>query len=60
MLCPTVIIHGIDDEVVPIANSRRLAARSPSVLTILEANAGHQLNEDLSLVLEALTLLGLR
>lgn len=40
--CPTLILHGRRDEVVPIAHSRELAARSPHV-RLVELDDGHEL-----------------
>lgn len=40
--CPTLILHGRGDDVVPIAHSRELAARSPLV-RLVELDDGHEL-----------------
>lgn len=40
--CPTVVIHGVNDEVVPIETSRRWALDHPNV-TLHEVDDGHEL-----------------
>jgi pimeloyl-ACP methyl ester carboxylesterase len=39
---PTLLIHGIDDEVVPVAQSREFAERHPGVALVVMPD-GHQL-----------------
>ena len=55
--CLTYIIHGLDDDVVPIEVSRALARRSQSFL--LEVKDGHRLSESLPQI-EGLTRRALR
>jgi hypothetical protein len=43
---PTLIIHGRDDDVVPISDSRAYAARYSQV-TLVEVEGGHSLNDQL-------------
>lgn len=47
---PLLIIHGRQDEVVPIDHSRRYVARYPDHTQLLEVEAGHQLNEQLDFI----------
>jgi len=47
---PITIIHGADDEVVPIDHSREYAASFPGGVHLIEVNAGHDLNDHLELV----------
>jgi len=47
---PITIIHGSDDEVVPIDNSREYAASFPDVVHLIEVNAGHDLNDHLEFI----------
>lgn len=47
---PIAIIHGTQDEVVPIAASREYAARYAEQVKLIEVEAGHDLNEHLPLV----------
>ncbi len=49
---PMVIIHGRDDEVVPIAGSREYAAARPDRVELIEVDSGHWLNDHLPLVWE--------
>jgi hypothetical protein len=39
------LVHGLRDDVVPIEDSRRLAATAPDTATLLEYDAGHRLGE---------------
>jgi len=48
----TVIIHGVDDDVVPIAVSRDLAARDSNV-QLIEVADGHRLANSLELIVAA-------
>lgn len=48
----TVIIHGTNDDVVPIESSRSMAESNPSI-EILEAMDGHRLADSLDLIPEA-------
>jgi len=49
---PTLIIHGRDDETVPIENSRAYAAAFPERVRLIEVDAGHRLNDRLPLIWE--------
>ncbi len=49
---PTLIIHGRDDETVPIENSRAYATAFPERVRLIEVEAGHRLNDQLSLIWE--------
>ena len=42
---PTVILHGIQDDVVPIENSRRIAREQANVIELMELNDGHRMQE---------------
>ncbi len=44
---PCVILHGVQDDVVPIGNSEALAARSPGVREVIRTEDGHRLAESL-------------
>ncbi len=50
---PTAILHGLHDAVVPIAVSRRLAARSPHA-ALRELDDGHALGNSLQAIVGAL------
>ena len=47
---PVTIVHGTGDEVVPIEHSRRYAAEHPELVTLIEVDAGHDLNEHLGFI----------
>jgi pimeloyl-ACP methyl ester carboxylesterase len=47
---PITIIHGSDDEVVPIDHSREYAASFPGEVHLIEVNAGHDLNDHLEFI----------
>ncbi len=49
--CPTHIIHGRHDQVVPIGDSRAYASAHNQV-SLLEIEAGHQINDHLELIWE--------
>lgn len=38
---PTLVLHGVDDPLIPIENGRRLAARIPGARLVEVANCGH-------------------
>ena len=42
---PTVILHGIQDDVVPIENSRRVAQQQANVIELMELDDGHRMQE---------------
>jgi pimeloyl-ACP methyl ester carboxylesterase len=39
--CPTLIVHGTDDRLVPVENARRMAAGIPGAKLVLLEGAGH-------------------
>jgi pimeloyl-ACP methyl ester carboxylesterase len=47
---PVTIVHGSGDEVVPVEESRRYAREYPSLVTLVEVDAGHDLNDHLELI----------
>ena len=47
---PTMIIHGRSDDVIPIENSRRYAARFPHQVQLVEVDSDHRLNDQLAFV----------
>ena len=49
---PLLIIHGRNDEVVPIENSRRYAASFPDQTHLVEVDSDHRLNDQLDLIWE--------
>ncbi|RLC67453.1 MAG: hypothetical protein DRI48_02265 [Chloroflexi bacterium] len=49
-----VIVHGRDDETVPVDHSRAYAATYPAAVHLVEVEAGHDLNEHLDVVWEYL------
>ena len=40
---PTVILHGIQDDIVPIENSRRVAGVNSNVIALMEIEDGHRM-----------------
>ena len=42
---PAVILHGIQDDVVPIENSRRVAQQQANVIELMELDDGHRMQE---------------
>jgi len=47
---PTLIIHGRNDETVPIDHSRAYAGQYPDRVRLLELDAGHDLNDHLATI----------
>ena len=47
---PTVIIHGRNDDVVPITGSRQYASANPDNVTLIEVDSDHRLNDQLLLI----------
>jgi hypothetical protein len=47
---PTVIIHGRNDDVVPIADSQAYAAAYPEQVTLIEVNSDHRLGDQFDLI----------
>ena len=41
----TVILHGIQDDIVPIENSRRVASTNANVVALMEIEDGHRMQE---------------
>ena len=42
---PTVILHGLQDDIVPIENSRRVARDDDCVVSLMEIEDGHRMQE---------------
>ena len=40
---PTVILHGLQDDIVPIENSRRIASEQENVAALMEIEDGHRM-----------------
>ena len=53
--CPTTIVHGQDDEVIPLAVSERFAARTGAKLVVVED--GHRLGQACGRIVEELAAL---
>ena len=53
---PTVILHGLQDDVVPIEHSRRIADRDDRVIAMIELEDGHRMQEAKSHFLHAANL----
>jgi pimeloyl-ACP methyl ester carboxylesterase len=49
--CPTVIIHGVHDDVIPLDVSKRFAARTGAKL--IEVDDGHRLSESVDTIVNA-------
>jgi uncharacterized protein len=47
---PITILHGTQDEVVPVTASREYAARYPEQVRLIEVEAGHDINDHLPLI----------
>ena len=47
---PILIVHGRDDDSVPIANSRKYAAEFPDRVQLIEVDADHDLNDHLPFI----------
>ena len=56
---PTVIMHGLQDDIVPIENSRRVTAENDHVVALLEIEDGHRMQQAGPRFTEAANLLGL-
>ncbi len=52
---PTRILHGRADEIVPIESSRAYAQQYPSLVTLTELDAGHDVNAHLDVIWTAVT-----
>ncbi|MBC8437881.1 MAG: alpha/beta hydrolase [Euryarchaeota archaeon] len=55
---PTVILHGTEDEVVPIEFSREVAARESMIEALIEIKDGHRMQEAKVLFADAAKILG--
>jgi dipeptidyl aminopeptidase/acylaminoacyl peptidase len=55
---PTVILHGTEDDVVPIENSRKVAAGS-ELVELVEIEDGHRMLKSLDHLASAVEKLGL-
>ena len=42
---PTVILHGVQDDVVPIENSRRMSRENTNVVALMEIEDSHRMQE---------------
>jgi len=42
---PTVILHGTQDDIVPIENSRRVAHQNSNVVALMEIEDSHRMQE---------------
>ena len=42
---PTVILHGIQDDVVPIENSQKIADTDGNVIALMELDDGHRMQQ---------------
>jgi pimeloyl-ACP methyl ester carboxylesterase len=51
---PVTIIHGLHDEVVPIAASRAYAAAHPERVRLIAVDSDHRLNDQLDRIWEQL------
>jgi hypothetical protein len=49
---PVTIIHGVDDETVPVDDSRSYASNHPDDVHLVEVSADHDLNDHLDLIWE--------
>jgi len=49
---PITIIHGRNDDVVPVDHSRAYAANFPDTIHLIEVDAGHDLNDHLDFIWE--------
>ena len=52
-LCPTHIIHGIRDEIVPLAASHRFAANDRHLVTVQEVDDDHSLAASMDIIVDA-------
>ncbi len=55
---PTVILHGNQDDVVPIENSRKVAKEDARVVALIEIEDGHRMQESKTKFAKAAALLG--
>ena len=56
---PTVILHGNQDTIVPIENSRKVAEEDDFVVSLIEIDDGHRMQESLTVFTKAASILGL-
>ena len=50
---PTVIIHGLHDDVIPISNSRRVKSENENVVELIETDDEHRLHGSLDRIMDA-------
>ena len=55
---PTVIIHGIPDDIVPIENSRKVAESNDKIVKLIEVDDNHRMQKAIAEFENAATLLG--
>ncbi|MCB9529584.1 MAG: prolyl oligopeptidase family serine peptidase [Myxococcales bacterium] len=56
---PTVVVHGLRDDVIPMQHALAFALRSPGVKRLIGVDDGHRLLDDLSIIGEAVAVLGI-
>ena len=56
---PTVILHGLQDDSVPIENSRRVSAESEHVVALIEIEDGHRMQKVCSFFGKAASKMGI-
>ena len=56
---PTVILHGNQDVIVPIENSRKVSEEGDFVVSLIEIDDGHRMQESLTLFTKAAKILEL-
>ena len=47
-----IVVHGRDDDVIPVENSRSYCASFPEQAQLIEVDSGHRLNDQLALLWE--------
>ena len=55
---PTVIIHGIPDDIVPIENSRKVTETNDNIVKLIEVDDNHRMQKAIAEFENAATLLG--
>lgn len=51
--CPTVIVHGKGDAIVPIETSRKLAREHPDRVELIEVDDNHSLSSSIGIIIDA-------